>query len=779
MKWHVRAANEAQVQKLADELGLPRAIARVLWLRGYETPAIAQGFLASRKTLDFLKEPVATPGMERAVARIRQAVASGEPMVIYGDYDCDGVTSSTLLYRYLARGMKANARAYLPDRFKDGYGVTPQAVQRLASEGVRLIVTCDNGISAHAAASAAAACGIDLVVTDHHQVPDVLPAAAAIVHPQLEFPHLRDLAGVGVAYLLTLALEGAFTARMEHFLDLVAIGTVADMVPLNGPNRPLVWAGIERIRSGKMLPGVRQLGEVAKVRWEDFSPQHIGFRFGPRLNAAGRLETPDVGFRMLATNDAAEAAALAEALDAINTQRRDLNAELEQEVLSRIEREWDLDAEPFIVLADETYHHGLTGIVAGRVKERFRVPVLLFSRHDQAVWKASGRSPEGLHLYEALHACREHLLGFGGHAQAAGCSTTEAGLAPLRRALNQYVIETGWQRPADLVWLDAELPFDEANERLLSYLDDLEPFGQKNPAPVFGLHRARLLGIKQRGKRVGLQVDDGCHVREVIVWRPEAETPHEIERSGPGWIHLAYQPELNVWKGTRSLQLMAKRVDPADAPPPIEIRTVTLRLAEVSDCRGMDPIDWLEALPTGAACSIYANVPDVAYLEPPLRAALERRSAVLVGPSRGLEQAKGRLLCIDLPLDESTWLTLRERVESVAMGWSSASDLPDLTPEWLCQFYERLAESPQAPLPDLAYRACPECPLLGLEALGIFRDAGLLAQRGLEWSLLAARPETIALAHLPAFQRIQEARAFRRRLAETGRSVSESSVRSL
>lgn len=765
MTWHVRIADEAEVQRIATATGLPRAIARVLWLRGYTSPEVVRAFLASRDSLDFLNSPIMTPGMERAAARIRQAVDRQEAMVVYGDYDCDGVTSSTLLYRYLARGMKANARAYLPDRFKDGYGVTPAAVERLAGQGVKLIVTCDNGISAHAAAEKAQEYGIDLIVTDHHQVPETLPNTYAIVHPQVEFTHLKDLAGVGVAYMLTLALEGGFSARMEHFLDLVAIGTVADMVPLNGPNRSLVWAGIERMRSGKVLPGVKALGDITRTQWQEFGPQHIGFKFGPRLNAAGRLETPEIGFQLLATNDAAEARGLAQRLDAINADRRELNAELEATILARIERELDLDAEPFVLLADEAYHHGITGIVAGRIKERYRVPVLLFSHHGDGIWKGSGRSPEGLHLYEALHAAQAHLIGFGGHAQAAGCSARGEALAPLRDALNRHVREVGWTRPPDAVWLDAELPFAEATFDLLSQLDALEPFGQKNPAPVFGLKHARLIGKRQSGKRVALQIDDGRDVREVVIWRQHAETPHDIEHHS-GWVHLAYQPEINTFRDNRTLQLSVRRIDPAEAPPPIDLGLLATRPAAlVEDRRGEVSVAVLAELAADAAVTVYANCAERRDLPDAIQHEMKRLKAGFACPGSGLGGSPGIVVCVDPPCDENAWTALRGSATRVVAAWEAMNETWELTPRWLQGFYEALADSPPIELRTLAMRRAPANPLMGLAAVAIFREAGILVERAREWALLCPPPSEIALRHLKSYQDAMEALAFRARIS--------------
>ena len=589
-EWSCKPFDSRLVEKLADDTNLPPAIARALALRGYGDARTIAAFKASRRGLDFLRNIPATNGLDRAVTRIERAIDRRESMVIYGDYDCDGVTSTSLLYRYLKRGRNAHVEAFLPNRFRDGYGVTPHAVDRLAERGVKLIITCDNGISAHAAANRAREHGIDLIVTDHHQIPETLPDCHAIVHPGLEIPELKDLAGVGVAFLLVLAMEGGFTARSEVFLDLVTIGTVADMVPLNGPNRPLVWAGLDRFRRyrnpngslrGSPIIGIPALAEVARSDWDNFGAQDIGFGFGPRLNAAGRLEDPDLGFKLLTTNDLEEARALARRLEEINRDRKTLNAELEAQVLADLDRTWDPDREPFIVYADERLHHGVAGIVAGRIKERYRVPVMLFSTHGGDLWKGSGRSPEGLHLYEALNHARAHLVGFGGHAQAAGCSTMGDQLDALRRSLGDYVRQLGWTRPSDRVELDAELPFAGAHVRHLEAMDDLEPFGQRNPAPVFGLLGARVVGrevLKER--HLKLRIEDGVEVRELVAWNT-ASRADELE----GWVNLSYSVRPPFRKRGSEVDCIVDRIDPARAPRPVEI---PVKVATVVDHRTPD-----------------------------------------------------------------------------------------------------------------------------------------------------------------------------------------------
>ncbi|HEY9721701.1 MAG TPA: single-stranded-DNA-specific exonuclease RecJ [Oscillatoriaceae cyanobacterium] len=733
--WNVRPADEGEVQRIARTCQLPTPVARLLWLRGYTTPEAVRDFAASRESLAYLEQPLDSDGMQKAVKRIKQAVDSGERMVIYGDYDCDGVTSTSLLYRYLKRGLNANVTAYLPDRFKDGYGITVAAVERLAKDGVKLILTCDNGISAHAAAEKAKECGVELVVTDHHQVPEVLPDVHAIVHPQVDFPHLRDLAGVGVAYLFAIALEGAFTPRMEHFLDFATIGTIGDVVPLNGPNRPLVWAGLGRYREGKFrFPGLRALGEVSRTNFERLTTEDVGFQLVPRLNAAGRLETPDVGFKLLTTNDKAEAAEFAGVLDGINRQRKEMSTGLTDEVCARIDAEWDLESEPFLVLADENFHHGITGIVAGRLKERYRAPVLIFSGHGDGVWKASGRSPEGLHLYEALHAVRENLLGFGGHAGAAGCSAPGEAIPLLRAGLNRYVREIGWKRPDDLVWLDAELPFAEATEALLEQLDRMEPFGQKNPAPVFGLMRARVLGRRtdRSGKHLFLKLDDGESIREVTWWNhgPEAETL-------PDWVKLTYRPRMSTYQGLH-VEFVADRLEAAEPPPAIRLER-TVCFAEIDDRRG-------QTLP---------EAPQLAYsLSPP-------EQGTWLDPLREPPLSCGELVLLDVPEDRETLRTLASRAERLTLAWKETDDEPALTPEWLLECYKTLAAEQSRPLAQAiarvgGYRA--------LTAVRLLREAGLLVEHDGFWQLLAPNDAAIAVSQLASFRIAEEARAFRARL---------------
>lgn len=749
--WNLRPVDEGAVDRLVTALRLPRPIARILALRGLDTPEVAQAFRASRESLDYLTTPIETPGMEKAVARIRKAVETNEPFMVYGDYDCDGVTSTAVLYRYLKRGLRANVDAYLPDRFKDGYGVTPQAVERIAAQGVKLILTCDNGISANAAADKAKELGVEIVVTDHHQVPEVLPDVHAIVHPQLEFKHLKDMAGVGVAYLFVLAMEGAMNARMETFLDFVTLGTVGDVVPLDGPNRPLVWAGLERYRGSKSpYPGVKALLKVAKSNAEGLTAQDVGFQLVPRLNAAGRLETPDMGFRLLATNDHEEATQAAEHLDGVNRQRRDFSADLEKRIIERVEREWDFDKEPFIVLSDDTFHHGITGIIAGRLKERYRVPVLLFSGHEGGPWKASGRAPEGVHLYDALHAARAHLLGFGGHAGAAGCSAVKEELPAVRKVLNQYLRDIRWEQPEDAIWIDAELPFADANEDLLDELDNLEPFGQKNPMPQFGLLHARVVNKRVVKTHLFMTVDDGRDVREVVAWGKASEADRLED-----WIRLAYQPKISLYGG-RHVELVASRVEPGTPPPAIELgRAHADRPRQAAMDRRGQPL-------SAVVSSLEAELdgPIQVYALPGRMADPLPGGRVRKLDAFSPKPAAGPIVLADLPHDATLWELLSGAAAPLIFAWENDGELP-LDADWLAGFYGSLAAEPGV----TAERAIAALPAqrrhAAVAGLRVLREAGLVVEHGGKHQVLAAPEGEIQLAGLPSFKAARAAEAFR------------------
>ena len=496
MRWQLgdgttREAVE-QGTRLGAAIGVPPVVGRVLWARGYKDAAVARRFLEPR--LDQLPDPFGLKGIEPAVARIQKALALGEKICVYGDYDVDGVTSTALLVSVL-RKMGGSVDFYVPQRLTEGYGLNTQAVEKLAARGVRLLVSADCGVTAVAEVDAAARLGVDVVVIDHHTASQDLPRAVAILNPHqpgCTFPG-RELAAVGVAFHLLLALRkrlresGWFEKRREpepnlrEVLDLVALGTIADVVPLTGPNRILVHYGLKELAKGARV-GVLALKSVAQLAGE-VGAGDVGFKLGPRINAAGRLDDASVGVRLLLCEDLREARRLAEQLDKANTERQELQARIADEAVEKAGRLGP--ARMSIVISSPGWHVGVVGIVASRIVEKFHRPALVLAE-DGPVAKGSGRSVEGFHLYDALARCSHHLTRFGGHKHAAGVQLETARIHEFSDALE---IEARAKLDPALLTprlrIDAELQPADIGLQLAEQLRKLAPFGVGNPEPVF------------------------------------------------------------------------------------------------------------------------------------------------------------------------------------------------------------------------------------------------------------------------------------------------------
>src|SRR6267142_651154 len=481
-----------QGARLASVLGIPAPVGRVLWARGYREPSQAERFLDPR--FEHLPNPFELKGIDAAVSRLQRALAQGERVCVYGDYDVDGVTSTALLVSVL-RKLGGNVEFYVPHRLVEGYGLNVRALEKLAARGTRLVVSADCGVTAVAEIDAAAKLGLDVVVIDHHTASQDLPRALAILNPHqpgCTFPG-RELAAVGVAFHLLLALRkrlreaGWFVSRPEpnlrEVLDLVALGTIADVVPLTGPNRVLVHFGLKELARGARV-GVLALKSVAQLAGE-VTAGDVGFKLGPRINAAGRLDDASVGVRLLLTEDLREARALAEQLDRANAERQELQARIASEAIAHAEKLGPPEARRTLVVSSSGWHVGVVGIVAARLVERFHRPALVIAE-EGGVAKGSGRSVEGFHLYDALARCSRHLTRFGGHKHAAGVTLETSRIAEFADA-----IETEARAkldPAQLsprLRIDAELQPSEIGLKLATGLRRLAPFGAGNPEPVF------------------------------------------------------------------------------------------------------------------------------------------------------------------------------------------------------------------------------------------------------------------------------------------------------
>ncbi len=565
-RWVEVEADAARSAALAAALGLHPLAARILAARGLGDPEAARAFLDPR--LADLPDPFLMRGMEGAVARIVAAVERGERIATYGDYDVDGVTSTVLLAGFL-RAAGADVVTYTPHRLVEGYGLNVAAVERLVAGGARLVVSLDCGITSVAEVAAAAALGVDAVVVDHHTVPVDLPAAVAILNPHQPgcgYPS-KELAAVGVTFALVMALrrrlrergrfgDGRPEPNLREALDLVALGTIADVVPLTGANRILVRHGLEELARSRR-PGILALKRVAGIPGgAPVSAGQVGFRLGPRINAAGRLDDAGRGVRLLATADPAEAEALAQELDRENQARQEIERRMLEEARADAAARVAAGARG-LVLAREGWHPGVVGIVAARVAERFHRPAVLIGIAE-GVGKGSGRSIEGFHLHAALAACGEHLERFGGHRHAAGLTLAAARIEPFRRAFEAHAAAA--LADDDLVprcRVDGWIAEREATAQVAEALARLGPFGAGHPEPVLAL-RTRAL----RARTVGA---GGQHLKLGLAGGLDAIGFGMGERAAgcEGPIEAAFTLGFDEWDGARRLQLRLRDLRPA------------------------------------------------------------------------------------------------------------------------------------------------------------------------------------------------------------------------
>jgi single-stranded-DNA-specific exonuclease len=557
-------------RRLAIELGLDPLAARVLVARGIAEPQDAARFLSHELT--DLPDPFRMKGMAPAVERLTRAVVQGEKITLYGDYDVDGVCSTALLSLFLD-ALGVSPETYIPHRIDEGYGLNVRAVERIAREGSRLLVTLDCGIASVAEVARARELGMDVVIVDHHTVPETLPPATAVLNPHqpgCEYP-TKALCAAGVAFNLVMALRrslrtlGWFATRREPplkpLMDLVALATVCDVVPLTGANRILVRHGLDALGRADR-PGVRALKEVAGLETEgSVSAGQVGFRLGPRINAAGRLDDASVGLQLLRTRHLAEARDLAARLDQANTERQSIERRMLEEAVAQAE---EREGARGLVLWAEGWHPGVVGIVAARVVERFHKPTLVIGV-QAGVGKGSARSIEGFHLVEALGECSEHLSRFGGHRHAAGVTLDSERLLDFRRAFESVAARR--LREEDLeprCRVDAVVHPEELTERAVDALAVLGPFGAGNPEPTFVAE-----ALQAQGRLLTAKNGGAAHLKLVLPEAPSLDTigwglgPRLGEVDGP--VDLAFQPSIDTWNGRTRVSLKIRDFRAAEA----------------------------------------------------------------------------------------------------------------------------------------------------------------------------------------------------------------------
>jgi len=575
-RWRLRAADERLAHAHAQALEVPDVVGRLLAAREV---ALEDGESYLNPTLkDLMPNPSVLKDMDKGAARLADAITEGQPIAIFGDYDVDGATSSALLARFV-RGVGGDVRVYIPDRMIEGYGPNTPALIKLGEAGARVIITVDCGISAFEPLQAAADAGLDVIVVDHHEAEVALPAAHAVINPNRldEDRALGHLAAVGVAYLLVVATNrelrtrGWFKERAEpkllQWLDIVALGTVCDVVPLRGLNRAFVIQGL-KVMAARGNAGITALSDVANI---DRRPEtyHAGFVLGPRINAGGRVGQADLGSALLASDDPVAAADIATKLDHFNAERRTIEAIVQEQALEQVEQS-TADHKTLVVAAEAGWHPGVIGIVASRLKDRFGLPALVVAFDEDGVGKGSGRSIRGVDLGAAVIAARQAdlLINGGGHAMAAGLTVArenyDALIAFLNERLAPQVTDLGSVRT---LGLDGALAVGGATPDLVDLLQQAGPFGSANAEPRYAVTQARVVkaSVVGQGHVSCIFSGRGGGRLKGIAFRT-AETPlgEALLNAKGRELHVAGHLRIDEWQGRRQAQIFIEDVIFAD-----------------------------------------------------------------------------------------------------------------------------------------------------------------------------------------------------------------------
>jgi single-stranded-DNA-specific exonuclease len=581
-RWIVKQSDQSKTDSLVKDLNISHLTASLLVNRGLDTVEDARYFLFGQKTN--FHDPFLLKDMDKAVVRINKAVESQEPMLVFGDYDADGVSSTTVMMKALQE-IGANADYYIPNRFTEGYGPNEKAFRMAAEKGIKLIITVDTGISALHEAKVAKELGIDLIITDHHEPGPVLPDAFAIIHPKLEdsvYP-FKDLAGVGVALKVAHALLGRLP---EHLLEFAAIGTIADLVPLLGENRLIALNGIERMKTSK-TPGVNALLKLTKTEKSAIDEETIGFMIGPRVNAAGRLGSADPAVQLMMTSDPEEAMMLAEEIDSLNKERQNLVSEIAKEAIQEVEQFYPIKDNHVLVVGKEGWNAGVIGIVASKLVEKYYRPTIVLSfDKDKGLAKGSARSIDGFDLFKNLSTCREILPHFGGHPMAAGMTLELNNVDELRNRLNDLAKEQ--LKEDDLIpvsHIDAKVTVNDIDIDAIKELGLLSPYGVSNPKPKVLIEDANISTLRKIGS-------DQSHLKLAI---EEAGTTIDGIGFGIGHLHDHISPSsklsvigelsINEWNNIKK--------------PQIFLRDLAVRTWQLFDFRGLKRIEKLPEMISG------------------------------------------------------------------------------------------------------------------------------------------------------------------------------------
>lgn len=572
--WLLERENTKLREKLTKALEISPITAQVLINRGIENETEAELFFKS--SLFDLPSPNLMKGMDKAVERIKTAIERKEKIAIYGDYDVDGVTATALFYTFL-NNLGVNVTYYNPDRLKEGYGVNAEAIGKLKDEGVSLIISGDCGITAWKEVKEAKKLEVDFIVTDHHEPPEILPDAVSVLNPHqpgCPYPG-KEITGVGVIFNLAIGLRralrdsgyfnrnepgektsGGFLGaepNLGDYLDLVALGTVADCAALTNVNRIFVKEGIKRMLNSKRA-GVIALKEASGIR-EEVTSFDLGFKLGPRVNASGRLQSASVAVELLISQDLEKARELAKTLNQENSRRQSIEEEIFLDAISQIESNPSFLSSNSLVLASPSWHAGVIGIVASKIVERYQRPVILIAIGEDGIGKGSGRSVEGINIFSALSECRELFEKFGGHELAAGMSIREESIDRFRQMFEKAVEKSDGDFISRLK-IDCLVDLTDITDSVVSELDLLSPFGIGNPEPVLLAKSAQVISQRlHKDKHLGLRLKQGDRVFDAIWFN--LKEPVTV----PDQIDIVFTPEFNTWNSKREIRLRIRDVD--------------------------------------------------------------------------------------------------------------------------------------------------------------------------------------------------------------------------
>lgn len=558
--WSVAKVNKERAIAMANRLEIPPLLAMMLDIRGITKEEDVINFLQENK--DF-SDPFLMKDMDKAVERITTAVENGEKICVYGDYDADGVTSTSLLYSYLRDSLGADVMFYIPTRTGEGYGMNKSAVDKIHSLGVTLIITVDNGISAREEIDYANSLGIDTVITDHHMPSGAIPKAVAVVnaHQQDDKSPFKDFSGVGVAFKLVMAIEGEYAdvdSLLENFSDIATLGTIGDIVPLVGENRTLVKNGLRHIQNSDRI-GINAMKQESGIAEKEINSSNVAFTLVPRINAGGRLGSSEKSVNLLLTEDEDEAVTIADKLGMDNRERQSIEKEILASIDEEVRRTPNIVNDKILVFAGKGWHQGVVGIAASRIKDIYDKPTIIIGIDDDGVARGSGRSVEGFSLCDAVFACSEHLTHYGGHPMAVGISLEKEKINDFRKAINAYCKDI--KMPYNILHIDCKLNPNQLDLSILDCLSYIEPCGASNPSPIFGLYNMTVIATKEIG--------NGKHMR-ITLSRGQGQVPvyavyfnHNFQscsyRNGD-IVDVAVSLDRNIYNGQENLSVIIKDI---------------------------------------------------------------------------------------------------------------------------------------------------------------------------------------------------------------------------